>query len=186
MSLPVRAALVCSTTFRPYHDDWRSHPQRLGGSHPGSQARPPPPTRDPCDTLSRARGLSSAWLQPRHHQPPLRPPLVDQLLGGQARPCAQVGEVALRRARPDAHELGGVLARPARRLVVTFDADVSRRSPSSRPRHPDALAPRGRPAERSHRLGITTLGDARYSDQSWCQAGPGATVGRDPSPCCPR
>jgi hypothetical protein len=36
----MRAALVCSTTFRPYHGDRRSHDQRIAGSHLGFQARP--------------------------------------------------------------------------------------------------------------------------------------------------
>ena len=48
-----------------------------------------------------------------HDQPPLGPSSIDQLLGGKTRPRTEVGEVALHRARPDAHELGGGLDGPA-------------------------------------------------------------------------
>jgi len=57
----------------------------------------------------RMRSQTSAGLQTRHEEPPLGPPPVDQLLGREAGSGAQVGQVALRSARPDAHELGGVL-----------------------------------------------------------------------------
>jgi len=42
----------------------------------------------------------------RYHEPPLRTPTVDQLLGAEARPGAQVGEVTFRRARPYSCEGG--------------------------------------------------------------------------------
>jgi hypothetical protein len=42
----------------------------------------------------------------RDDQPPFGPAAVDQLLSSEARAGPQVGEVALRGTRPDAHELG--------------------------------------------------------------------------------
>ena len=52
-------------------------------------------------------------LQARDHEPPSSSPGIDQLLGGQARPRTQVGEVALHGAGADAHELGRARQQPA-------------------------------------------------------------------------
>jgi hypothetical protein len=52
-------------------------------------------------------------LQARHDEASASPSGVDQLLGREARSRPQVGEVTLHGARPNAHELGRVLDRPA-------------------------------------------------------------------------
>jgi hypothetical protein len=64
----------------------------------------------------RVRDLSkgSVGLQTRDIEPATSAPGVDQLLGRQARPRAQVGEVTLHGAGSDAHALGCSLDRPAR------------------------------------------------------------------------
>jgi hypothetical protein len=54
----------------------------------------------------------NAGLEGWHGKPALRPAPIDQLHRREARSRTQVGEVALHRARPDAHELGGVLDGP--------------------------------------------------------------------------
>ena len=51
--------------------------------------------------------------QTRDHQPTLRSSGVDELLRGETRPSAQVGEVTFDGARPDAHELGRARQQPA-------------------------------------------------------------------------
>ena len=53
--------------------------------------------------------LKARRLKTWYDEPTSGPSGVDQLLGGEARPRTQVGEVALRGTRPNAHELGGVL-----------------------------------------------------------------------------
>ena len=50
----------------------------------------------------RSGGANSAGLEARNHEPAPRPAGVDQLLGRKARPGAQVCEVPLRGARPNA------------------------------------------------------------------------------------
>ncbi len=67
----------------------------------------------------------SGGLHTRHHQPPLRPPTVDQLLGGQSRPRTQVCEVPLRRARPDTDARRGLGNRAARRDEGGEDVDLT-------------------------------------------------------------
>ena len=52
--------------------------------------------------------------QTRYEEPSGSSSGVDELLGGKTRPRTQVGEVTLHGARPDAHELGGVLNGSAR------------------------------------------------------------------------
>ena len=52
-------------------------------------------------------------LQTRHDQPPFRSSRIDQLLGREARPGAQVSEVAFRGARPDADGRRRVSNRPS-------------------------------------------------------------------------
>ncbi|MEO6349454.1 MAG: hypothetical protein ABIP53_02285, partial [Candidatus Limnocylindrales bacterium] len=46
-------------------------------------------------------------------KPPRRTSAVNQLLGAEARPSPQVGEVTLHGARTDAHELGRAGTRPS-------------------------------------------------------------------------
>jgi hypothetical protein len=48
-------------------------------------------------------------LKARDNEPSLGSSAVDQLLRDKARPRATVGEVTLHGARPDAHELGGLV-----------------------------------------------------------------------------
>jgi hypothetical protein len=52
--------------------------------------------------------LTSAWLCAWDQQPAGGSSRVDQLLGGQARPRTQVGEVTLRSARSDVHARGRI------------------------------------------------------------------------------
>ena len=58
----------------------------------------------------RMRGPhDSARLQTRDDEPTGRASGIDQLLGRETRPGAEVGEMAFHGARPNAHELGGVV-----------------------------------------------------------------------------
>jgi len=69
----------------------------------------------------------SARLQARHDEPSLGASAVDQLLGRKPRPRTEVGEVTLHGARPDAHELGRLLDRPAGGDVGGEDIRLARR-----------------------------------------------------------
>jgi len=80
----------------------------------------------------------SSGLQGRDDEPARGAPRVDQLLGREAGPSTQVGEVALHRARSDAYELGGVLDRPAGGDVGSKDVHLALRR---RPREGAAQVP---------------------------------------------
>ena len=69
----------------------------------------------------------SSGLQGRDDEPARGAPRVDQLLGREARPRPQVGEVTLHGARTDAHELGGVLDTPASGNVGSQDVHLALR-----------------------------------------------------------
>jgi len=77
-----------------------------------------------ADPLTPTRRCSS-WLQTRHHQSTLRPPAVDQLLGCEPGARSQVGEVALRRARPDADARGRISHGTAGREIGSEDVDLA-------------------------------------------------------------
>jgi len=65
------------------------------------------------DGQSSRPTVSTLRIQARHHEPSLRPPRVDQLLGAEARTRPQVSQVSLRGARPDAYASRCVGDRPA-------------------------------------------------------------------------
>jgi hypothetical protein len=69
----------------------------------------------------------------RDPQAPFGSSGVDQLLGSEARPRTQVGEMTLHGARSDAHKVGSVRDRPPSRNVGSKDVNLAHgRSPDGR------------------------------------------------------
>jgi len=70
--------------------------------------------------------IRSARLQTRDDEPSSGPARVDQLIGGQASPRTQVGEVAFSGARPNADEGGSLRDKPGRGDVGGEDGQLTR------------------------------------------------------------
>ena len=123
-----------------------------------------------------------ARLKARDNEPPGSPPDVDQLFGGETRFGTQVGEVALRGARSDGHQVGRVWDRPAGRDIRGKDVQLAcrrwpRQCAAQMPRpHARCLAATAMRRRMAHGAGETAHrgGSFAFRWASWAVwAGPG-------------